>query len=72
VERTADPSGRNSYRVGSDTGGWEEVAPGSVRLVEADRIVIATDRASVPAAMLEAADWLAPAKGFLQPLHGRR
>jgi hypothetical protein len=72
VERTADAQGRNAYRVGSDAGGWEAVAPGSVQLVAEDRIVIAPDRASLPAEMLDAADWLAPATGFLQPLHGRR
>jgi hypothetical protein len=68
VERITDASGRHAYRVGGDADGWHAIAPGSVHLVEADRIVIAPDRASVPAAMLEAADWLAPAEGFLQPL----
>ena len=71
VQRTADALGRNSYRVGSDAQGWDDVAPGAVRLVAGDRIVIAPDRASVPPALLVAADWLAPAEGFLQPLHGR-
>lgn len=71
VERTTHASGRNRYRVGGDAQGWEDVAPEAVRLIESDRIVIAPDRPSVPAAMLAAADWLAPAEGFLQPLHGQ-
>lgn len=71
VERTTDGGGRNSYRVGSDEHGWEAVAPGSVRLVARDRMVIAPDRASVPDDILGVADWLAPPTGFVQPLHGR-
>lgn len=71
VERTADAEGRNSYRIGTDEHGWEEVAAGCVQLVARDRMVIAPDRASVPDDMLRVADWLAPAAGFLQPLHGR-
>ena len=68
VVRTTGADGDNSYRVGSDAQGWEDVGPGAIRLVEADRIVIAPDLASVPPQWLAAADWLAPARGFLQPL----
>jgi 8-oxo-dGTP pyrophosphatase MutT (NUDIX family) len=72
VERITDAGGRNAYRVGGDELGWEDVAPQAVRLVAGDRIVIAPDRASVPDELRDAADWLAPATGFLQPLHGAR
>jgi 8-oxo-dGTP pyrophosphatase MutT (NUDIX family) len=68
VERTTDASGRNAYRVGDDAQGWEELAPGSVRLVESDGILVAPDRAAAPQQLLAAADWLAPERGFLQPL----
>lgn len=68
VLRITGADGRNSYRVGSDAGGWHDVAPGEVRLVAADRIVIAPERSRVPPEMLAAADWLAPSQGFLQRL----
>jgi 8-oxo-dGTP pyrophosphatase MutT (NUDIX family) len=68
VERITGADGRNTYRVGGDAGGWQAVGPASVRLVEADRIVIAPDRASVPTGMHASADWIALPEGFLRRL----
>jgi len=68
VERIPGADGRNTYRVGNDSEGWQAVDAASVRLVEADRIVIAPDRASVPTAMQASADWLALPEGFLRRL----
>jgi 8-oxo-dGTP pyrophosphatase MutT (NUDIX family) len=68
VERITDADGRNTYRVGSGSQGWQVVDPFSVRLVEQDRIVIAPDRESVPAEMQTCADWLATPEGFLRRL----
>jgi 8-oxo-dGTP pyrophosphatase MutT (NUDIX family) len=65
VERITGEDGRHTYRVGSDSAGWQVVDPSTVRLVNEDRIVIAPDRASVPAAMRANADWLALPDGFL-------
>lgn len=73
VERITGADGRNTYRVESSARGWEEVDPeAGARLVAEDRIVIARDRSGVPAEMLDAAEWLAPAQGFLQRLHAPR
>lgn len=68
VVRITGADGRHTYRIGSDADGWEDVAPSSARLVAPDRMVIARDRTCVPPSLLEAADWLAAAEGFLQPL----
>lgn len=68
VERVTDAHGRNAYRVGDDREGWHAVDAATVRLVESDRIVIAPDRESVPAAMLAHADWIALPEGFLRRL----
>ena len=68
VERITGADGRNAYRVGGDGEGWQVVEPSSVRLVEDDRIVIAPDRASVPAETQASADWLALPEGFLRKL----
>ncbi|RYY48240.1 MAG: hypothetical protein EOO24_67550 [Comamonadaceae bacterium] len=65
VERTT-ADGINTYRVGGDAQGWHAVDPSSVHLVEADRIVIAPDRESVPADMQASAEWLALPEGFLR------
>ena len=71
IVRITDAHGRNTYRVGNDAQGWEEVMPSTERLIAVDRIVIARDRASVPPALLAEADWLAGREGFLQPLTPR-
>jgi 8-oxo-dGTP pyrophosphatase MutT (NUDIX family) len=68
AQRITGADGRNSYCVGSDSEGWQLVDPASVRLVEADRIVIAPDRVSVPATMHNSADWIALPEGFLRRL----
>jgi len=68
VERTTDAQGRNTYRVGSDEEGWQPVDSAAVRLVEQDGIVIAPDRASVPAEMNTHAEWIALPEGFLRRL----
>lgn len=68
VERTTQADGRNSYRVGGDSQGWQAVDPSCVHLVAADRIVIAPDRASVPDDVRASADWIALPEGFLRTL----
>lgn len=68
VERVTDARGRNAYRVHCDPAGWQKLDPASIHLVEADRIVIAPDRESVPAGMHTKADWIALPEGFLQKL----
>jgi 8-oxo-dGTP pyrophosphatase MutT (NUDIX family) len=69
VERITGADGRNTYRVGCDSEGWQVVDPAvSTRLVAQDRIVIAPDRASVPASMHDSADWIALPEGFLRRL----
>ena len=68
VERVTGADGRNTYRVGSDSEGWQSVDPSLVRLVEEDRIVIAPAPESVPAAMHASADWIALPEGFLHRL----
>jgi 8-oxo-dGTP pyrophosphatase MutT (NUDIX family) len=69
VVRITDANGRHTYRVGSDAEGWEEVEPSAAaRLVTQDRIVIARDLSCLTPALIEAADWLAGAEGFLRPL----
>ncbi|MBL8287612.1 MAG: NUDIX domain-containing protein [Rubrivivax sp.] len=63
--RVVDEAGRNHYRVdGVAVGGEPE-------LVTEDRIVIEGERGEVPAALLAAADWLAPRRGFLRRVAGR-
>lgn len=66
VTRVVREDGSNRYIVDG-----LEVDASQPVLVAEDRIVIAPDEPSVPAGMREAADWLAPQRGFLRALARR-
>jgi 8-oxo-dGTP pyrophosphatase MutT (NUDIX family) len=65
ITRITDASGRNRYLVGSDDSGWEEISLAAPRLIEQERIVIARDASQLTQDLRDAADWLAPERGFL-------